>query len=74
MTCVDKLTNNPIRFAVTANTDDSLNVSLLVGEARYNPGTAVLGSKKLSIRADLAQALAAIRLFVNPEDLSLIHI
>ena len=68
LTCVDKLTNNPIRFAVTANTDDSLNVSLLVGEARYNPGTAVLGSKKLSIRADLAQALAAIRLFVNPED------
>jgi hypothetical protein len=67
-TCVEKLTAAPVRFAVTANTDDSLNVSLLVGEARYMPGTAVIGPKKLSVRLDLAEGMKAIRLFVNAED------
>jgi hypothetical protein len=67
-TCVDKLTSNPIRFLVTANTDDSLNVSLLIGEARYNPGTSVLASNKLSIRVDLAEAMSAIRLYVNADN------
>jgi hypothetical protein len=66
--CTEKLTANPIRFAVTANTDDTLNVSLLVGEARHNPGTGVLGPKKLSVRADLAEAMAAIRLYMTAED------
>ena len=67
-TCIEKLTATPIRFAVTANTDNSLNVSLLVGEARYLPGTALIGAKKLSVRLDLAEGLKAIRPFVNAED------
>ncbi len=66
--CVEKLTKNPLRFAVTANADDSLNVALLVGEARLNPGTAVLGAKNLSARVDLAKAMDAIRLYVNADD------
>jgi hypothetical protein len=67
-TCVEKLTTNPVRFAVTANTDGSLNVALLVGLAQHNPATALLGSKRLALRGDLAAALAAIRLYVDPED------
>jgi hypothetical protein len=67
-TCVDQLTRNPLRFSVTANTDDSLNVALLVGEARYNPGTALISSSKLSVRGDLARSLDAIRLFVKDAD------
>ena len=66
--CTQKLTANPIRFAVTANTDDTLNVLLLVGDARHNPGTGVLGPKKLSVRADLAESMAAIRLYMTAED------
>jgi hypothetical protein len=67
-TCIDKLTVNPIRFVVTAKNDDTLNVSMLVGEARYNPGTAVLGPKALSVRLDLARGLDALRLFVDIAD------
>jgi hypothetical protein len=67
-TCVQKLTANPIRFAVTANEDDTLNVSLLVGQARYNPATVSLGPTKLSVRVDLAETLATIRLFVDAQD------
>jgi hypothetical protein len=67
-TCLDKLTANPIRFVVTANTDDSLNVSLLVGEARRAPGTALLSQTKVSVRINLAEAMEAIRLFVDAED------
>jgi hypothetical protein len=66
--CIEKLTTNPVRFVVTANTDDTLNVSLLVGEARHTPGTALLGPKKLSARLDLAEAMAAVRLYMNAED------
>lgn len=66
--CLEKLTMNPVRFAVTANSDDSLDVALLIGEARLNPATAHLGVKKLSVRVDLAQAMDALRLFVNVED------
>jgi hypothetical protein len=66
-TCIEKLTANPVRFLVTANSDDTLNVSLLVGEARHTPGTAVLGPKKLSIRVNLAEAMAAIRLYMTTE-------
>jgi hypothetical protein len=65
--CVQKLTANPVRFVVTANTDDSLNVALLVGEARHNPGTAVLGQTKLSARVNLAEVMDTIRLFVAAE-------
>ena len=67
-TCVEKLTANPIRFAVTAKTDDTFNVSLLVGEARHTPGTAVLSSKKLSVRLNLAEIIDVVRLFMNAED------
>jgi hypothetical protein len=67
-TCVEKLTNNPIRFAVTAKSDDTFNVSLLVGEARHTPGTAVLSSKKLSLRLNLAEGMDVVRLFMNAED------
>jgi len=67
-TCFEKLTANPVRFAVTANSDDTLNVSLLVGQARLSPGTAVLGPKKLSVRVDLAKAMAALRLYMNADD------
>ena len=67
-TCVDKLTANPLRFVVTANSDDTLNVALLVGEARYAPGTAVLGPTKLSARVDLTQALNAVRPFLTAAD------
>jgi hypothetical protein len=66
--CIEKLTQNPVRFAVTANTDDELDVSLIVGEARHTPGTAVLGPKKLSVRVDLAEAMATVRLFTSAAD------
>jgi hypothetical protein len=66
--CIEKLTANPVRFVVTANSDDTLNVALLVGEARHQPGTAVLGPKKLSVRVDLAEAMAAIRLYMTADD------
>jgi len=66
-TCVEKLTQNPVRFAVTANTDDSLNVSLLVGEARHTPATALLGSKEVSARVNLAEVIDTIRLFTDVE-------
>lgn len=62
--CVDNLTRNPIRFVVTANSDDSLDVALWVGADHRQPGTAVLSPSRLSLRVDLAQALAALRLFV----------
>jgi hypothetical protein len=67
-TCIEKLTQNPLRFVVTANADDTLNVSLLVGEARHTPGTAVLAPKKLSARVNLAEAMASVRLFVDAAD------
>jgi hypothetical protein len=66
--CLQKLTANPVRFAVTANTDDSLNVTLLVGQDQHSPATALLSSQKLSVRADLAEILAVIRLFANAQD------
>jgi hypothetical protein len=65
--CVQKLTQNPVRFVVTASADDSLNVSMLVGQDRHNPGTAVLGPTKLSARVNLAEVMDAIRLFVATE-------
>jgi hypothetical protein len=67
-TCISKLTENPIRFVVTARSDDSLDVSLLVGEARYNPGDATLSDNKISMRANLAEVMNALRLFADPED------
>ena len=66
--CVQKLTANPLRFLVTANTDDSLNVSLLVGQARHTPATAVLGAKKVSARVNLAEAMASVRLYMTAAD------
>jgi hypothetical protein len=68
VSCSEKLTKNPVRFVVTANSDDTLNVSLLVGEARRTPGTAVLGPTRLSVRINLAEAMEAIRLFMTAED------
>jgi hypothetical protein len=67
-TCFEKLSLNPVRFVVTANADDSLNVALLVGEARLNPGSAVLGPTRLSARIDLAQSMDALRLYMDAED------
>jgi len=66
--CLDKLSRNPLRFVVKARTDDNLDVSLLVGEARHNPATAVLGEKSLRIRVNLAEAMDAIRLFLDADD------
>src|SRR5512145_3245154 len=66
--CIAKLTKNPLRFAVTANGDDSLNVALLVGEERHSPATAVLSDNKISLRGNLAEAMDAIRLFVPTQD------
>jgi hypothetical protein len=66
--CIEKLTANPVRFLVTANSDDTLNVSLLVGEARHTPGTAVLGPEKVSARVDLAEAMAAVRLYMTVDE------
>lgn len=68
-TCVEKLTQNPVRFAVTANTDDSLNVALLVGQAQHTPGTALLSSTEVSVRANLAEVVDTLRLFATAEDL-----
>jgi hypothetical protein len=67
-TCMDKLTANPLRFLVTANSDDTLNVSLLVGEARRAPAAAVLGPKTLSVRVNLAEAMEAVRPFLTAAD------
>ncbi len=67
-TCLDKLGRNPLRFAVTASSDGSLNVSLLVGEARLNPATGGLGEKKLSLRVSLAQSMEAVRLYADAQD------
>jgi hypothetical protein len=67
--CVAKLTQNPVRFAVTANTDDSLNVALLVGEARHTPATALLSSTEVSVRANLAEVMDTLRLFATAADL-----
>ncbi len=66
--CLQKLTQYPVRFAVTANADDTLNVALLIGEARHNPGTAVLGTKKVSVRVNLAEALNVVRLYTDAAD------
>ncbi len=66
--CTDKLTVNPVRFLVTASSDDTLNISLLVGDARHTPATAVLGPEKVSARVDLAEAMAAVRLYMTAED------
>ncbi len=67
-TCLQKLTQYPMRFAVTANSDDTLDVAMLVGEARHNPGTAVLAPTKVSARVNLAVALEVIRLYADAED------
>ena len=67
-TCLQKLTQYPMRFAVTANSDDTLDVAMLIGEARHNPGTAVLGPTKVSARVNLAVALDVIRLYTDAED------
>ncbi len=68
--CVTKLTQNPVRFVVTANADDSLNVSLLVGADRINPGTAVLGPSKVSAQVDLAKAMDALELYADQQALA----
>jgi hypothetical protein len=41
---------------------------LLVGAARYAPGTAVLGPKQLSVRVSLAEAMDAVRPFLSAAD------
>lgn len=66
--CLEKLTANPLRFAVTASADDTLNIALMVGDARLSPASAVLGPSKLSVRGDLAKGLEAVRLFVDAAD------
>lgn len=66
--CVSKLTANPVRFAVTANTDSSYNVALLVGQDQHTPATFLLSSTKLSARADLEEILDVIRLLTNAQD------
>ena len=66
--CTTKLTQNPVRFVVTANTDDSLNVALVVGEARHTPATALLGTTEVSARANLAEVMDTIKLFTKTED------
>lgn len=66
--CIDKLTANPIRFAVTANSDDTLNVALLVGQEPRNPANAVLGENKLAIRGDLAEAMETLKLFLSTSE------
>lgn len=65
--CIDKLTQNPLRFAVTANTDDTLNVALLVGQDRHSPATALLGDNKIAIRGNLAEFMDSIRLFMSAQ-------
>lgn len=66
--CITKLTENPVRFAVTANSDDSLNIALLVGQAQHTPATARLGSTEVSARVNLAEVMDTIRLFTKTED------
>ncbi len=66
--CIDKLTQNPLRFAVTANSDDTLNVALLVGKDQHSPATAVLGTNKLSVRGNLKEAMDSMRLFMSTAD------
>jgi len=65
--CIDKLTANPVRFAVTANTDNSLNIALLVGQDRHSPATAYLSDTKLSVRGDLTQFMDSIRLYMTTD-------
>lgn len=66
--CVQRLTQNPLRFAVTANQDDSLNVALLVGEERHAPATAVLSENKLAAKGNLAEVMDSLRLFMSVEE------
>jgi hypothetical protein len=66
--CTTKLTQNPVRFVVTANTDDSLNVALVVGQARHTPATALLGTTEVSARVNLAEVMDTIKLFTKTED------
>lgn len=65
--CIDKLTVNPIRFAVTANTDNSFNIALLVGQARHSPATAYLSDTKLSVRGNLTEFMDSIRLYMTAD-------
>jgi hypothetical protein len=41
---------------------------LLIGEARHNPATALLGPQKLSVQTNLAEVLAVIRLYTDVQD------
>lgn len=66
--CVERLSQNPLRFAVTANQDDSLNVALLVGEDRHSPATAVLAEDRFSVRGNLAEVMDSLRLFMSAEE------
>lgn len=66
--CVSKLTENPVRFPVTANSDDSLNIVLLVGQAEHAPAAARLGTTAVSARVNLAEVMDTIRLFAKTED------
>lgn len=66
--CIDKLTQNPLRFAVTANTDDTLNVAMLVGQDRHNPASATLANGKLAVRGNLAEVMDSLRLFMSTEE------
>jgi hypothetical protein len=65
--CIEKLTNNPLRFVVTANTDNSLDVALLVGQDRHSPATAHLGDTKISVRGNLAEVMDVVRLFTSAD-------
>jgi hypothetical protein len=66
--CIQKLTDNPLRFAVTADTDDTFHVSMLVGADRHSPVQLVMSPTKFTITGDLAEAMDSIRLFVAAED------
>lgn len=65
--CLTKLTENPVRFSVTANSDDSLNVTLLVGQEQHAPATAKLGTTEVSARVNLAEVMDTLRLFTDAE-------
>jgi hypothetical protein len=66
--CIEKLTNNPVRFVVTANTDNSLDIALLVGQDRHSPATAHLGDTKISVRGNLGEVMDTVRLFMSPDE------
>lgn len=66
--CIDRLDQNPLRFAVTANSDDSLNVALLVGQDRHGPATAVLGENKLAVKGNLSEVMDSMRLLLSTDD------